>query len=47
MFSVYFIQTAINEAANSWGLKCLRYEISMALGFLIFVLYMFIWFLKF
>lgn len=27
---------AINEAAKDWGLKCLRYEISMSASLLIF-----------
>ena len=26
----FFLQRAINEAATDWGLKCLRYEISMS-----------------
>jgi hypothetical protein len=34
MFSVNCLQSAINEAATDWGLKCIRYEISMLFFFL-------------
>jgi hypothetical protein len=30
---IFFLQRSINEAASDWGLKCLRYEISMCLIF--------------